>query len=98
RAGGSCEKLIELSANYAKERVQFGKPIASNKGIQWMLADMATETEAARTLTMMAAQMVDDGKKVIKEASMAKLFASDVFNKVADKALQIHVGKRYKVK
>ncbi|HLR51680.1 MAG TPA: acyl-CoA dehydrogenase family protein [Candidatus Avamphibacillus sp.] len=95
RAVGSCEKLIELSANYAKERVQFGKPIASNQGIQWMLADMATETEAARTLTMMAAQMVDDGKKVIKEASMAKLFASDVFNKVADKALQIHGGIGY---
>jgi len=95
RAVGSCEKLIELSASYAKERVQFGKPIASNQGIQWMLADMATETEAARTLTMMAAQMVDDGKKVIKEASMAKLFASDVFNKVADKALQIHGGIGY---
>src|SRR5690625_471615 len=95
RAVGSCDKLIELSASYAKERVQFGKPIASNQGIQWMLADMATETEAARTLTMMAAQMVDDGKKVIKEASMAKLFASDVFNKVADKALQIHGGIGY---
>lgn len=95
RAVGSCEKLIELSASYAKERVQFGKPIASNQGIQWMLADMATETEAARTLTMMAAQMVDEGKKVIKEASMAKLFASDVFNKVADKALQIHGGIGY---
>lgn len=95
RAVGSCDKLIELSASYAKERIQFGKPIASNQGIQWMLADMATETEAARTLTMMAAQMVDDGKKVIKEASMAKLFASDVFNKVADKALQIHGGIGY---
>lgn len=95
RAVGSCDKLIELSASYAKERIQFGKPIASNQGIQWMLADMATETEAARTLTMMAAQMVDDGKRVIKEASMAKLFASDVFNKVADKALQIHGGIGY---
>jgi acyl-CoA dehydrogenase len=95
RAVGSCDKLISLAASYAKERVQFGKPIASNQGIQWMLADMATETEAARALTMMAAQMVDDGKKVIKEASMAKLFASDVFNKVADQALQIHGGIGY---
>lgn len=95
RAVGSCDKLIELSASYAKERVQFGKPIASNQGIQWMLADMATETEAARALTMMAAEKVDDGKKVIKEASMAKLFASEVFNRVADKAVQIHGGIGY---
>lgn len=95
RAVGSCEKLIELAASYAKERVQFGKPISDNQGIQWMLADMATETEAARTLTMMAAEKVDEGKKVIKEASMAKLYASEVFNKVADKALQIHGGVGY---
>jgi acyl-CoA dehydrogenase len=95
RAVGSCDKLIELSASYAKERIQFGKPIADNQAIQWMLADMATETEAARTLTMMAAQKIDEGKKVIKEASMAKLFASDVFNKVADKAVQIHGGMGY---
>ena len=95
RAVGSCDKLIELSAKYAKERVQFGKPIAENQAIQWMLADMATETEAARTLTMMAAQKIDEGKKVIKEASMAKLFASEVFNRVADKAVQIHGGMGY---
>jgi acyl-CoA dehydrogenase len=95
RAVGSCDKLIELSASYAKERKQFGKPIADNQAIQWMLADMATETEAARMLTLKAAQMVDDGKRVIKEASMAKLFASDVFNRVADKAVQIHGGMGY---
>ncbi|WP_368505444.1 acyl-CoA dehydrogenase family protein [Alkalihalophilus sp. As8PL] len=95
RAVGSCDKLIELAAKYSKERVQFGKTIASNQGIQWMLADMATETEAARALTMKAAVMIDEGKKVIKEASMAKLFASDVFNRVADKALQIHGGIGY---
>jgi acyl-CoA dehydrogenase len=95
RAVGSCDKLIELSAGYAKERIQFGKPIADNQAIQWMLADMATETEAARTLTMMAAQKIDEGKKVVKEASMAKLFASDVFNRVADKAVQIHGGMGY---
>ncbi|MDN4522987.1 acyl-CoA dehydrogenase family protein [Fictibacillus fluitans] len=95
RAVGSCDKLIELSAQYAKERIQFGKPIADNQAIQWMLADMATETEAARTLTMMAAEKIDEGKKVIKEASMAKLFASDVFNRVADKAVQIHGGMGY---
>jgi acyl-CoA dehydrogenase len=95
RAVGSSGKLIELSAKYAKERIQFGKPIADNQAIQWMLADMATETEAARALTMMAAQKIDEGKKVIKEASMAKLFTSDVFNRVADKAVQIHGGMGY---
>ena len=95
RAVGSCDKLIELSANYAKERQQFGKPIADNQAIQWMLADMATETEAARMLTLKAAYMIDAGKKVIKEASMAKLYASDVFNRVADKAVQIHGGMGY---
>ncbi|MGE7651124.1 acyl-CoA dehydrogenase family protein [Peribacillus frigoritolerans] len=95
RAVGSSGKLIELSAKYAKERIQFGKPIADNQAIQWMLADMATETEAARALTMMAAQKIDEGRKVIKEASMAKLFASDVFNRVADKAVQIHGGMGY---
>ncbi|PLT35562.1 acyl-CoA dehydrogenase family protein [Bacillus sp. V5-8f] len=95
RSVGSSEKLIELSASYAKERIQFGKPIASNQAIQWMLADMATETAAARALTMEAAKMIDEGKKVIKEASMAKLFASDVFNRVADKAVQIHGGMGY---
>ncbi|ASS92926.1 acyl-CoA dehydrogenase family protein [Peribacillus simplex] len=95
RAVGSSGELIELSAKYAKERIQFGKPIADNQAIQWMLADMATETEAARALTMMAAQKIDEGKKVIKEASMAKLFASDVFNRVADKAVQIHGGMGY---
>ncbi|MGE7121726.1 acyl-CoA dehydrogenase family protein [Peribacillus sp. NPDC046944] len=95
RAVGSCGKLIELSTKYAKERIQFGKTIADNQAIQWMLADMATETEAAKALTMMAAQKIDEGKKVIKEASMAKLFASDVFNRVADKAVQIHGGMGY---
>lgn len=95
RSVGSCDKLIELAASYAKERVQFGKPIAHNQGIQWMLADMATKTEAARALTMNAAEKIDKGQKVIKEAAMAKLFASDVFNEVADAALQIHGGIGY---
>jgi acyl-CoA dehydrogenase len=95
RAVGSCDKLIEMAARYAQERVQFGQPIAKNQGIQWMIAEMATETEAARALTYRAASMIDAGQKVIKEAAMAKLFASEVFNRVADKAVQIHGGMGY---
>jgi acyl-CoA dehydrogenase len=95
RSVGSCDKLIEMSARYAQERVQFGRPIAKNQGIQWMLAEMATETEAARALTYRAAKLIDSGKKAIKEASMAKLFATEVFNRVADKAVQIHGGMGY---
>ncbi|MFC7441096.1 acyl-CoA dehydrogenase family protein [Laceyella putida] len=95
RSVGSCDKLIEMSAQYAKERVQFGKPIAKNQGIQWMLAEMATETEAARALTYRVAWLIDEGMKAIKEASMAKLFATEVYNKVADKAVQIHGGMGY---
>jgi acyl-CoA dehydrogenase len=95
RSVGSCDKLIEMSARYAKERIQFGKPIGSNQGVQWMLAEMATETEAARGLAIKAACLIDEGKKAIKEASMAKLFATDVYNRVADKAVQIHGGMGY---
>lgn len=95
RSVGSCQRLIELSASYAKERIQFGKPIADNQGIQWMLADMATETEAARALTYRTAWLIDQGQKAIKESSMVKLFATEVFNKVADAAVQIHGGMGY---
>lgn len=95
RAVGSCSKLIELSAKYAKERIQFKQPIANNQAIQWMLADMATETEAAKALTMMAAEKIVRGENVIKEAAMAKLYASEVYNRVADKAVQIHGGIGY---
>lgn len=95
RAVGACEKLIELSARYAQEREQFNQPIGNNQAIQWMLADMATETEAAKMLMMKAAIMIDEGEKAIRESSMAKLYASEVFNRVADMAVQIHGGMGY---
>jgi acyl-CoA dehydrogenase len=95
RCYGSCLKLLELATDYSKQRIQFGKPIADNQGIQWMLADMATETEVGRAFNYQVAQMFDQGKKVIKEAAMTKLFATETFNRVADRALQIFGGVGY---
>lgn len=95
RCVGACDKLIELSTRYAQQRVQFGKPIASFQAIQWMLADMATDTEAARALTYRVAWMVDQGLPVIKEGPMIKLFATEALGRVVDKALQIHGGMGY---
>lgn len=95
RCVGACDKLLELSARYAQQRVQFGKPIASFQAIQWMLAEMATDTEAARALTYRVAWMVDQGLPVLKEGPMVKLFASEALARVADKAVQIHGGMGY---
>lgn len=95
RCVGACDKLVELSARYAQKRVQFGQPIASFQAIQWMLAEMATDTEAARALTYRVAWMVDQGLPVLKEGPMVKMFASEALARVADKAVQVHGGMGY---
>lgn len=95
RSVGSSKKLIDLSIEYAEERKQFGKPISQQQAIQWMLAEMETETEAAKTMTYRAAWLIDQGEKAVKDSSMAKLFATETYNKVADKAVQIHGGMGY---
>jgi acyl-CoA dehydrogenase len=92
---GSCQKLLELSVQYAFERHQFGKPIFEQQIIQHYLADMALDIESLRALTYKVAWMVDQGKNVIKEAAMSKLQGSEIFNRVADKAVQIHGGLGY---
>jgi len=92
---GACDRLIELSARYAQQRIQFGKPISSFQAIQWMLAEMATDTEAARALTYRVAWMVDNAIPVLKEGPMVKLFASEALGRVVDKALQVHGGMGY---
>ncbi|MBV9343050.1 MAG: acyl-CoA dehydrogenase family protein [Acidobacteria bacterium] len=89
---GMAQGAYEAALNYAKQRRQFGRPIGDFQGIQWKLADMATEIEAARLLTLRAAAMKDAGLKTTLESSMAKLFASEVAVKCANEGVQIHGG------
>ena len=92
---GIAQACLDAAISYAKEREQFGSPISKFQGIRWMIADMAVQTEAARLLTFNAAAMKDRGERFTPEASMAKLFASEMVNKVAYQALQIHGGYGY---
>jgi len=96
QALGIAQGALDLAVKYAKERRQFGKAISSFQGIQWMIADMATEIEAARSLIYSVARMVDAGRTdVSKESAMAKMYASDVAMKVSTDALQIFGGYGY---
>ena len=92
---GSCEKLLEHSISYAHEREQFGQPIIEFQAVQHMLAEMSMQTEALRALTYKVAWQTDQGVRNVKESAMVKLFASEVYNKVADLAVQIHGGMGY---
>ena len=83
---------LDCSVKYVKERRQFGKAIAEFQGIQWKLADMATELDAARLLTQRAAVLKDAGQRVTRESSMAKLYASEVAVRICDEAVQLHGG------
>jgi butyryl-CoA dehydrogenase len=96
QAVGIARGALEHALDYSKERVQFGEPISSFQAIQWKLADMATEIDAARLLTWRAAWMKDQGYKNFgKESSMAKLFASDVAMKATREAIQVFGGYGY---
>ncbi len=96
QALGIAQGALELTVKYARQRQQFGKSISSFQGIQWMLADMATEIEAARAIVYASARMIDAGvKDVGRDSAMAKLFASDVAMKVTTDALQIFGGYGY---
>jgi alkylation response protein AidB-like acyl-CoA dehydrogenase len=92
---GAAQRLLEVCVEYAKTRVQFGKPIGANQAIQWMLADAATEIHAARLLVYDAASRADRGERISDRASMAKLFATEMLGRVADAAVQIHGGMGY---
>ena len=91
-AVGLAQGAYEAALNYAKERRQFGQPIAEFQGIQWKLADNATRIEAARLLTYRAAYLRDQGARTTRESSTAKLFASEVAVRAADDCVQIHGG------
>ncbi len=95
QAVGIAQGAFDKSLAYAKERQQFGEPIASFQAIQWMLADMATQVDAARLLTLRAAYLKDQDLEFIKEASMAKVFAAETAMSVTTKAVQIHGGYGY---
>jgi alkylation response protein AidB-like acyl-CoA dehydrogenase len=94
-AVGLAQGSLDQAVKYAKERQAFGRPIGEFQGIQAILADLATEVEAARLLTLRAAYGKDQGRPVMLEASMAKVFASEVGMKCATKAVQIHGGYGY---
>jgi alkylation response protein AidB-like acyl-CoA dehydrogenase len=92
---GYARPALEAALKYANERVQFHRPIRQFEGVNFKLADMATEFEAARLLTLKATRMYDKGLKITKEAAMAKIFASEMAVHVCDKALQILGGRGY---
>lgn len=87
---GGSERALEMSVRWAKARSQFGQPIAHNQSIHFMIADMATEIEALRSLVYRTAWMVDEGMPFTKEAGMCKLFGSEVGSRCMDKMVQIH--------
>ena len=95
QAVGIAQASLEAATNYAKVRKAFGTEISNHQAIQFKIADMATRTEAAKLLTLQAASLKDEGKPYIKEASMAKLFASEAATKNALDAIQIHGGYGY---
>jgi alkylation response protein AidB-like acyl-CoA dehydrogenase len=92
---GIARAAFEASVEYAKTRQQFGRPIADFQGLQWILADMATQIETARLHVYSAAQMKDAGAPFKKESAMAKLVASEVAMWVTTKAIQVHGGIGY---
>jgi butyryl-CoA dehydrogenase len=92
---GLAQGAFEAAVEYAKQRVQFGQPIAKFQAIQWMIADMATEIDAARLMVYRAAWLRDQGVRFTKEAAMAKLYASEAAERACFKAIQIHGGYGY---
>jgi butyryl-CoA dehydrogenase len=95
QALGIAQAALDESIKYSQEREQFGRPISKFQAIQWMIADMATEIDAARYLIYRAAYLKDRVKRFSKEAAMAKMYASETARRTSIKAIQIHGGYGY---
>jgi alkylation response protein AidB-like acyl-CoA dehydrogenase len=95
QAIGIARAALEESVRFAKERKQFDRPIAEFQATQWKLADMHTELDAAHLLCMRAAWLKENGRVFSREASMAKVFATEAANRICNKAVQIHGGYGY---
>ena len=89
---GVARAAFDAAVRYSQEREQFGQTISKFQGLRWIIADMATEIEAARLMMLSAAEMKDNGENFTLQASMAKLFASEMVNRITAKAVQIHGG------
>jgi len=89
---GVAQAALDASIEYSQQREQFGRKISKFQGLRWMIADMATELEAAKQLMYSAVTMKERGEKYTKQASMAKLYASEMVNRLTAKAIQIHGG------
>jgi alkylation response protein AidB-like acyl-CoA dehydrogenase len=92
---GVAQAAFDASIQYTREREQFGQSISKFQGLRWIIADMATEIEAARLMTLSAAAMKDNGENFTLQASMAKLYASEMVNRITAKAVQLHGGYGY---
>jgi len=92
---GVAQAAFDAAVRYSSGRIQFGRPLSKFQGLRWMIAEMATEIEAARQLTLSAAAMKDRGENFTSQASMAKFFASEMANRTTGKSLQMHGGYGY---
>ncbi len=92
---GGATAALEMSVKYAKERVQFGEPIANKQAIQFKLADMATELHAAKLMVYDCAERIDKGERVTRRSAIVKLFCSEMLHRAVNQALQIHGGMGY---
>jgi acyl-CoA dehydrogenase len=95
RCVGMMSRALELSLDHARNRIQFGRPIADNQGIQWMLADMQVSMSTSRLLAYNTARLLDQGARAEREAAETKLFVTEALQGVVDKAVQIHGGMGY---
>jgi acyl-CoA dehydrogenase len=92
---GQAQAALDMAVHYSKQRIQFGRPIAENQAIQWMLADSEVDIHAGRMMVYHAAWKIDSGRRASHEAAMVKVYCSEMTNRVVDRAVQVHGGMGY---